>query len=240
MKHLNRTLKGTLAGVTIGTGLAYTLVTYSHDQIDDIKLLSALPIETTWMVVALILGGFGVLAAIILASAIADHARSVRDVAEQIVTDQASQLVVTEENWRTTIEQILADITREPVYINSFSAMASGQTAWIRFMSRDSRAWVFASQSRTPECKGRGRRVRFDMSRRASGELRAIWNYFMAQSQQARPLSRNTEWYLMPAQIPQDKVHKPTCMHIARNLSGKATAVRNKSIFSSIRRVSHP
>lgn len=219
--RLSRTVLGGIAGLVLGLAGLYgglMLTSQSHLSGSAPSLTHLFGEGRTWLVASVILGLSGLLAALVVASAIADHTQALRDVAEQDALQQAAEWVVTDENWQATVEQILADLVGEPVYINSFTAMSGGPVAWIRFMGRDSRAWVFATQPRVPDCRGKGMRIRFDISRRAAGELRAIWSFFQKQSQQAAPLPRNTQWYLLPAQTPQKYTTRRTPFHVGESL----------------------
>ncbi|NJM40611.1 MAG: hypothetical protein HC853_07490 [Anaerolineae bacterium] len=159
----------------------------------------------TWLIGALLLSGFGLIAALILSSAISDHTKTMRTIANRSVVEQTADMYVSDENWKQIIEQVAADALRQPIDIISFSAMDAGPTSWIRFVIRDSRAIVFATGRRVKGCKGWGRQISDENFPRAAGEMRAIWNYFLKNSGQAAPLPRDSEWFVLPLQLQQDK-----------------------------------
>lgn len=172
------------------------------------------------------LGGLIVLAAVLIATAIRQHAKVLQQLAHAQITEQSASLALDEGNWRRVVEQIIADITHEEVYIASFSAMCAGRKAWIRFVARDGRAYVFATRHRLADCRGRGRRITAHISPPADGELRALWGHFMQQSGMASPLPRQVHWHLLPPQVGQ------RCRTIAPRALALPTIRRNRLRFS--------
>lgn len=118
-------------------------------------------------------------------------------------TDTSPSL--TDATWRMTVEQLLADLLHDEIDIASFSGMSGGRNAWIRFVARDGRAYVFANTRRVRDCYGWGRRINLHRHPSTADELHALWRYFMVSTAQAGPISRNATWYLLPAQTPQHK-----------------------------------
>ena len=112
---------------------------------------------------------------------------------------------LTDTTWRIAVEQLLADLLHDEIDIAAFSGMNGGRNAWIRFVARDGRAYVFALMRRVRDCHGWGRRINFRQHPQAADELHALWRYFMTSTGQSGPIPRNAAWYLLPAQTPQHK-----------------------------------
>ena len=151
-----------------------------------------------------ILGTFGLSMAGTISIAIWRAAAQIRIGAAQRAAEQIASCELTDATWRSAVEQVISDTLGEAVTINAFSGMMAGPAAWIRFVGRDTRAYVFAARPYIRGCQGWGRRIDVVSHPAAIGELRALWRYFMTVSGQATPVARSLQWYALPPQLPAD------------------------------------
>ena len=164
--------------------------------------------STTGILGALLLGGLGLLAMLVVALALVHHTETIRGIANRVALDQAVGTQVTDSNWKQLVEQVVADVLDERVKVLSFADMDASSVAWIRFViNRDhgaNRIIVFATSRRVMGCKGWGRAIRAEQFPQAAGELRAIWNHFSGKSEPVS-LPRTSTWFVLPLQTAQDK-----------------------------------
>ena len=153
-----------------------------------------------WITPSIISGAI-ITGSALISLAIAEHTTTLHQLAERCEVARP----VTEHNWCSSVEQLIADITSEQVAINAFSQMSAGRRASMRFVANDSRVYVFAICRRLPDCHGHGRDVTASADLRANAELHALWQHLMASTDQAGPLPRHARWYLLPPQAPQNK-----------------------------------
>ena len=157
-----------------------------------------------------------ILAAVLVALVIANHTHTVQQIADAQTYACALQKPIDEVLWLRRVAQLIMDGLGESVEISGFVDLLGGANAWLRFVGRDGRAYVFATQPMLPDCVGRGRL----MDVNACGELHALWQYFAQHNPHATPLRRGTVWYALPPQSPLFKPAQRPRMQIAGPMQG--------------------
>ena len=155
-----------------------------------------------------VLGGCILLSSAFVTLAIVIHANTLCQLAQVAAHDHAANTTLCDANWRWVVQHIAADALNESIdgiEVIAFSGMTQGRISEIRFVLRDGRALVFATQCRIVNCYGWGRRLRLQRHANAIGQLFAVWNYFAQITDQALPLPCGTAWFVMPLQAQQQR-----------------------------------
>lgn len=152
-----------------------------------------------------------IVAALLIALAIANHTHTMQNITDAKTYASALQTPIDDECWLMLVAQLLMDGLGEEIEISGFVDLLGGSTAWLRFVGRDGRVYVFALQPTLPGCIGRGR----VMPVNACGELHALWQHFARSNPWATSLPRGATWYALPPQSPLFKPAQRPRLQIA-------------------------
>jgi hypothetical protein len=145
---------------------------------------------------AVALGSLSLLSATVVAIAVRNHARVMRQIAHWQASREAESARITDSNWRRVVQQLIADSLGQVVQIESLIAISVQPVPHIRFRATNAHVYGFCLGKRLPQCPARPRHIDGMTHPSAPGELRALWLYFAVKMRMPEMLPRRDSWYV--------------------------------------------
>jgi hypothetical protein len=103
-----------------------------------------------------------------------------------------------ESAWFGLAEQVIADVMRESVKVDSFLGLAPLPNAWMRFSTRDGQILTFAlSRSKVQGCRWwEARKVDPHETARGQVDLRMLYQHYASAANLPSRLPRHCEWFV--------------------------------------------